>query len=41
MLSLVDAFAHPTGRQTEVEPVDDEIIALFKAHPNVPGEAST
>ena len=32
----IDAFAHPTWRQTEVEPVDDELIALFKAHPNVP-----
>ena len=32
----VDAFAHPTWRQTEVEPVDDELIALFKTHPNVP-----
>ena len=32
----VDGFAHPTWRQTEVEPVDDELIALFKAHPNVP-----
>jgi hypothetical protein len=34
--SGVDAFAHPTWRQTEVEPVDDELIALFKAHPGVP-----
>lgn len=34
--SGVDAFAHPTWRQTEVEPVDDELIALFKAHPEVP-----
>jgi imidazolonepropionase-like amidohydrolase len=34
--SELDAFAHPTWRQTEVEPVDDELIALFKAHPNVP-----
>jgi imidazolonepropionase-like amidohydrolase len=34
--SGVDAFAHPTWRQTEVEPVDDELITLFKAHPNVP-----
>lgn len=32
----LDAFAHPTWRQTEVEPVDDELIALFNAHPNVP-----
>jgi imidazolonepropionase-like amidohydrolase len=32
----IDAFAHPTWRQTEVEPVDDELIELFKAHPNVP-----
>ena len=32
----LDAFAHPTWRQTEVEPVDDELIALFKAHPEVP-----
>ena len=34
--SGVDAFAHPTWRQTEVDPVDEELIALFKAHPNVP-----
>jgi imidazolonepropionase-like amidohydrolase len=34
--SEIDAFGHPTWRQTEVEPVDDELIALFKAHPNVP-----
>jgi len=34
--SELDAFAHPTWRQTEVEPVDDELIALFKVHPNVP-----
>ena len=34
--SGLDAFAHPTWRQTEVEPVDDELIALFKAPPNVP-----
>jgi imidazolonepropionase-like amidohydrolase len=34
--SGIDAFAHPTWRQTEVEPVDDELIALFKARPNVP-----
>jgi imidazolonepropionase-like amidohydrolase len=34
--SGVDAFAHPTWRQTEVDPVDDELITLFKAHPNVP-----
>jgi len=34
--SELDAFAHPTWRQTDVEPVDDELIALFKAHPNVP-----
>jgi imidazolonepropionase-like amidohydrolase len=34
--SGIDAFAHPTWRQTEVEPVDDELIALFKEHPNVP-----
>jgi imidazolonepropionase-like amidohydrolase len=34
--SEIDAFAHPTWRQTEVDPVDDELIALFKAHPNVP-----
>jgi hypothetical protein len=34
--SGLDAFAHPTWRQTEVEPVDDELIALFKAHPEVP-----
>jgi imidazolonepropionase-like amidohydrolase len=34
--SGVDVFAHPTWRQTEVDPVDDELIALFKAHPSVP-----
>jgi imidazolonepropionase-like amidohydrolase len=34
--SGVDAFAHPTWRQTEVDPVDDELIGLFEAHPNVP-----
>ena len=34
--SGIDAFAHPTWRQTEVEPVDDELITLFKAHPKVP-----
>jgi imidazolonepropionase-like amidohydrolase len=34
--SGIDAFAHPTWRQTEVDPVDDELIALFKAHPAVP-----
>jgi imidazolonepropionase-like amidohydrolase len=34
--SGIDAFAHPTWRQTEVDPVDDELLALFKAHPNVP-----
>jgi imidazolonepropionase-like amidohydrolase len=34
--SEIDAFAHPTWRQTEVKPVDDELITLFKAHPNVP-----
>jgi imidazolonepropionase-like amidohydrolase len=34
--SELDGFAHPTWRQTEVEPVDDELITLFKAHPNVP-----
>jgi imidazolonepropionase-like amidohydrolase len=34
--SGIDAFAHPTWRQTEVEPVDDELVALLKAHPNVP-----
>ena len=32
----IDAFAHPTWRQTEVDPVDEELITLFKAHPNVP-----
>ena len=31
----IDGFAHPTWRQTEVEPVDDELIALFTQHPNV------
>jgi hypothetical protein len=30
--SGVDAFAHPTWRQADVAPVDDELIALFKAH---------
>jgi imidazolonepropionase-like amidohydrolase len=34
--SDLDAFAHPTWRQTEVDPVDDELVALFKAHPDVP-----
>ena len=34
--SGLDAFAHPTWRQTEVERVDDELIALVKAHPKVP-----
>jgi imidazolonepropionase-like amidohydrolase len=34
--SDLDAFAHPTWRQTDVDPVDDELIGLFKAHPNVP-----
>jgi imidazolonepropionase-like amidohydrolase len=34
--SGIDGFAHPTWRQIEVEPVDDELIALFKVHPNVP-----
>jgi hypothetical protein len=32
----LDALAHPTWRQTEVEPVDDELIALWKEHPDVP-----
>ena len=36
MRSGLDAFAHPTWRQTDVEPVDDELIALWKAHPDVP-----
>jgi imidazolonepropionase-like amidohydrolase len=31
----IDGFAHPTWRQTEVEPVDDELIELFKKQPNV------
>ena len=34
--SGLDALAHPPWRQTEVEPVDDDLITLFKAHPNVP-----
>jgi imidazolonepropionase-like amidohydrolase len=31
----IDGFAHPTWRQTAVEPVDDELLALFAQHPNV------
>jgi imidazolonepropionase-like amidohydrolase len=31
----IDGFAHPTWRQTEVEPVDDELIDLFRKRPNV------
>jgi imidazolonepropionase-like amidohydrolase len=31
----VDGLAHPTWRQESVEPVDDELIALLKQHPNV------
>jgi imidazolonepropionase-like amidohydrolase len=31
----VDGFAHPTWRQTEVEPVDDELIGLFEKNPDV------
>ncbi len=33
--SGVDGFAHPTWRQTEVEPVDAELLALFRQHPQV------
>jgi imidazolonepropionase-like amidohydrolase len=31
----IDGFAHPTWRQTEHDPVDDELLELFRAHPNV------
>ena len=31
----IDGFAHPTWRQTRVEPVDDELVALFRQHPDV------
>jgi imidazolonepropionase-like amidohydrolase/sugar lactone lactonase YvrE len=31
----VDGLAHPTWRQESVEPVDDELIALLKQHPNL------
>ena len=31
----IDGMAHPTWRQESVEPVDDELIALLKQHPNV------
>jgi imidazolonepropionase-like amidohydrolase len=31
----IDGFAHPTWRQTSVEPVDDELVALFKQRPDV------
>jgi imidazolonepropionase-like amidohydrolase len=31
----IDGLAHPTWRQESVEPVDDELVALLKQHPNV------
>ena len=31
----VDGLAHPTWRQESVDPVDDELVALLKQHPNV------
>jgi imidazolonepropionase-like amidohydrolase len=31
----IDGLAHPTWRQESVEPVDDELIALLKQHPDV------
>ena len=31
----IDGFAHPTWRQTSVEPVDDELVALFRQRPDV------
>ncbi len=31
----IDGFAHPTWRQTETEPVDDELLELFRQRPNV------
>jgi imidazolonepropionase-like amidohydrolase/sugar lactone lactonase YvrE len=31
----IDVLAHPTWRQESVPPVDDELIALLKEHPNV------
>jgi len=31
----IDGFAHPTWRQTSVEPVDDELLALFRQRPDV------
>ncbi len=31
----VDGLAHPTWRQESVEPVDDELVALLKQHPNL------
>jgi len=31
----VDGLAHPTWRQESVDPVDDELLALLKAHPDV------
>jgi imidazolonepropionase-like amidohydrolase/streptogramin lyase len=31
----VDGLAHPTWRQESVEPVDDELIALLKQHPDL------
>jgi imidazolonepropionase-like amidohydrolase len=31
----IDGFAHPTWRQTRVEPVDDELVALFRERPDV------
>src|SRR6185295_14902681 len=31
----IDGLAHPTWRQESVEPVDDELVALLKQHPNL------
>jgi imidazolonepropionase-like amidohydrolase len=31
----IDGFAHPTWRQTRVDPVDDELLALFRQRPEV------
>jgi sugar lactone lactonase YvrE len=31
----IDGLAHPTWRQDSVDPVDDELIALLKQHPDV------
>ena len=31
----IDGFAHPTWRQTRVEPVDEELLGLFRQRPDV------